>query len=115
MRRLALLIAATALLGVAAVAGGVAFFLSRSDPVELVTEAPALPADSTPVAATGEVLHFVVVPEQSEASYIAREKLAGYKVPRSWDFLEEFPRTPTGKLQKRLLRDPYWAGRERAI
>ncbi len=76
MRRLALLIAATALLGVAAVAGGVAFFLSRSDPVELVTEAPALPADSTPVAATGEVLHFVVVPEQSEASYIAREKLA---------------------------------------
>ena len=52
---------------------------------------------------------------EAELEAFAREKLAGYKVPRSWDFLEEFPRTPTGKLQKRLLRDPYWAGRERAI
>ncbi len=45
----------------------------------------------------------------------AKEKLAGYKNPRSYDFHTDFPRTPTGKLQKRLLRDPYWEGRERAI
>jgi long-chain acyl-CoA synthetase len=51
----------------------------------------------------------------AELRTFAREKLAGYKVPRSIDFHEDFPRTPTGKLQKRLLRDPYWKGRDRAI
>jgi long-chain acyl-CoA synthetase len=44
-----------------------------------------------------------------------REHLAGYKCPRSIDFVEDFPRTETGKLQKRLLRDPYWEGVERQI
>jgi long-chain acyl-CoA synthetase len=45
----------------------------------------------------------------------ARERLAKYKVPRSLDFTDEFPRTETGKLVKRELRDPYWEGRQRAI
>jgi hypothetical protein len=31
------------------------------------------------------------------------------------DFREELPRYPTGKLYKRLLRDEYWKGHERAI
>jgi long-chain acyl-CoA synthetase len=44
-----------------------------------------------------------------------REHLAGYKVPRSVDFESALPRHETGKLYKRLLRDAYWAGRERAI
>ena len=38
----------------------------------------------------------------------ARSQLAGYKVPKSIDFLAELPRLPTGKLYKRVLRDPYW-------
>jgi len=45
----------------------------------------------------------------------AREHLAGYKVPRSIDFVDALPRHPTGKLSKRLLRDPYWEGRGRNI
>ncbi|MBE1537400.1 AMP-binding protein [Actinomadura algeriensis] len=44
-----------------------------------------------------------------------RDKLAGYKAPRSIDFVEAMPRTPTGKLYKRLLRDPYWEGRAQKI
>lgn len=44
-----------------------------------------------------------------------RERLAGYKAPRSVDFVAEMPRTPTGKLYKRLLRDPYWTGESRRI
>ncbi|RAY11750.1 hypothetical protein DPM19_29510 [Actinomadura craniellae] len=43
-----------------------------------------------------------------------RAALAGYKAPRSVDFVAELPRTPTGKLYKRLLRDPYWE-KDRAI
>src|SRR5947207_11330576 len=42
-----------------------------------------------------------------------RERLAHYKCPRSVDFREGLPRTDTGKLYKRIIRDEYWqtAGR----
>jgi acyl-CoA synthetase (AMP-forming)/AMP-acid ligase II len=44
-----------------------------------------------------------------EADLIAfcRERLAGFKCPRSVDFVDELPRLPTGKLAKRLLLDRY--------
>jgi long-chain acyl-CoA synthetase len=47
--------------------------------------------------------------EELAAQLIAhvRARLAGYKVPRSVDFLDELPRTPTGKLVKGPLRDRY--------
>ncbi|MEM7139748.1 MAG: AMP-binding protein [Actinomycetota bacterium] len=44
-----------------------------------------------------------------------REKLAGYKRPRSVDFVDEMPRTGTGKILKRALREPYWADAGRSI
>ncbi len=44
-----------------------------------------------------------------------REQLAGYKCPRSYDVADALPRTGTGKVQKRKLRAPYWAGHDRAI
>lgn len=34
--------------------------------------------------------------------------MADYKCPRSIDFVAELPRLQTGKLYKKLLRDPYW-------
>jgi len=43
------------------------------------------------------------------------ERMAKYKCPRSIDFVAAMPRDPNGKLYKRKLRDPYWAGRQRAI
>ena len=65
----------------------------------------------------GEVVHATVVrsPGSSltgdQVTAFAREHLAGYKVPRSVDFMAELPRTGSGKLLKRQLRAPYWAGR----
>jgi len=44
-----------------------------------------------------------------------RERLAGFKVPRVVAFHAELPREDTGKIFKRRLREPYWAGRERRI
>lgn len=43
------------------------------------------------------------------------QRLAGYKRPRSIDFIEVMPRDPNGKLYKRRLRDPYWEGHSRAV
>ncbi len=37
-----------------------------------------------------------------------RERISPVKMPRQFDFMEELPRHPTGKLYKRLLRDKYW-------
>ena len=52
---------------------------------------------------------------EAEILAFARERLAGYKVPRSIDVEDELPRHPTGKLYTRLLRDRYWQGRERRV
>ncbi len=44
-----------------------------------------------------------------------RSKLASYKAPRVVEFSDSLPREDSGKIFKRRLREPYWAGRERAI
>jgi long-chain acyl-CoA synthetase len=55
-------------------------------------------------------------PELEEQLRIfADANLASYKRPRTYDFVAEMPRDPSGKLYKRKLRDPYWEGRTRAI
>ena len=45
----------------------------------------------------------------------AREHLAHYKCPRSIDYQNDLPRLPTGKIQRRKVREPYWEGRDRSI
>ena len=44
-----------------------------------------------------------------------RDRLAHFKCPRSVDFVPELPRSETGKLYKRVLRDSYWAGHQTSI
>jgi long-chain acyl-CoA synthetase len=44
-----------------------------------------------------------------------RANLAAYKTPRVVEFSDSLPREDSGKIFKRRLREPYWAGRERAI
>ena len=67
----------------------------------------------------GEAVHAVVVPRPGsaletspdEAIVIdhARQHLAGFKVPRSVSWLDELPKTGSGKILKRELRQPFWA------
>ena len=65
----------------------------------------------------GEEVKAVVVPAdhvrpntelEAELIAYAREHIAHYKCPKSVDFRGELPRTPTGKLFKRLIKDEYW-------
>jgi long-chain acyl-CoA synthetase len=43
------------------------------------------------------------------------ERIAGYKVPKVVSLHEQLPREDTGKIFKRRLREPYWAGRTRRV
>jgi len=69
----------------------------------------------------GETVKAVVVPEagetvrEDEIIGWARRRIAHYKCPKSIDVVDTLPRTATGKVLKRALREPYWRGRERAI
>jgi acyl-CoA synthetase (AMP-forming)/AMP-acid ligase II len=69
----------------------------------------------------GEAVHATVVrrpgAELSAADVMAfsREHMASYKTPRSVDFIDELPRTGSGKVLKRLLRVPYWAAESRQV
>ena len=62
----------------------------------------------------GESVHAVVVPrpgaslDEEQVIAFAREHLGGYKLPRSVSFAREIPRTGSGKILKRILREPYW-------
>jgi fatty-acyl-CoA synthase/long-chain acyl-CoA synthetase len=62
----------------------------------------------------GESVHAMVVVRPGETlseedvTAFAREHLASYKLPRSVSFAEEIPRTGSGKILKRVLREPFW-------
>jgi long-chain acyl-CoA synthetase len=54
-------------------------------------------------ATAGELIDFVAA------------RLAGYKKPRSIDFVDDLPRDAAGKLLKRKIREPYWSASGRRI
>ncbi|MEM7143215.1 MAG: AMP-binding protein [Actinomycetota bacterium] len=65
----------------------------------------------------GELVHAVIVARPGaelaadDVQAYAREHLAGYKIPRSIAWMDELPKTGSGKILKRELRQPYWANR----
>lgn len=52
---------------------------------------------------------------EEEIIEFCRTRLGGFERPRSVDFVDALPRNPTGKVLKRVLREPYWAGRARRV
>lgn len=69
----------------------------------------------------GETVKAVVVLRQGmtatadEITDFCRGKVGGFERPRSVDFIDALPRTPSGKVLKRVLREPYWAGQQRRV
>jgi acyl-CoA synthetase (AMP-forming)/AMP-acid ligase II len=69
----------------------------------------------------GESVHAVIAtrPEAmmtvADVIELCRANLAGYKKPRSVEFVAELPKNAYGKVLKRELRDKYWAGHDRRI
>ena len=68
----------------------------------------------------GELVTALVVTDDpdldlDEVVAMAREHLAGYKIPRRIELRDELARTATGKLQKAKLRAPFWEGLDRKV
>jgi acyl-CoA synthetase (AMP-forming)/AMP-acid ligase II len=55
--------------------------------------------------------------EASAQALIAhcRERIADYKSPRTVDFVDELPKNASGKLARKLVREPYWQGAARRV
>ena len=69
----------------------------------------------------GEAVKAIVVPaagaapEPAAVIAWARARIAGYKAPKSVDFIDVLPRNASGKVLRRELRKPYWEGRDRNV
>jgi fatty-acyl-CoA synthase len=69
----------------------------------------------------GEAVKAIVVMKQdkeataSDIINFTRERIAGFKTPKSVEFIEALPRNPSGKILRRHLRDPYWVGKDRQV
>ena len=54
-------------------------------------------------------------PSAEELIAFCRERIGGYKIPRHYEFVEALPRNASGKVLKRVLREPYWKGHSRGV
>jgi acyl-CoA synthetase (AMP-forming)/AMP-acid ligase II len=74
-----------------------------------------------PDAMWGECVKAVVVlkpgarASSDEIIQLCKERLAGYKKPKSVDFVNDLPKTPIGKILRREVKAPYWSGQDKQI
>jgi fatty-acyl-CoA synthase len=66
----------------------------------------------------GEVGHAVVCPKtgekitEEEIINFLLDKLARFKIPKSVSFMDELPQSPSGKILKRVLKEPFWKNKQ---
>ena len=104
------------------VSGGVNIYPAETEQVLIEHDGVAdCAVIGVPNAEMGEELKALIVaadptepPDAKALDALCREHLAGYKVPRSYDIVEDVGRNAMGKINKRKLRAPYWPS-ERSI
>jgi acyl-CoA synthetase (AMP-forming)/AMP-acid ligase II len=69
----------------------------------------------------GEAVKAMVVPkvgthpEPADIIAFAHTRIASFKAPKTVEFIDALPRNASGKILRRILRKPFWAGRERGV
>jgi long-chain acyl-CoA synthetase len=107
------------------ISGGVNIYPQETDDVMLRHPAVAdVCTIGIPSEEWGEEVKSVVMLKQDSiaSEAMARELIAfskdhlpGFKSPRTIDFVDDLPRLPSGKIQRKVVRAPFWAGREKQI
>ena len=98
------------------VSGGVNIYPAETELVLVVHPAVAdCAVIGVPNSEMGEELKALIVlnpdvsePATSELDEFCRAELAGFKCPRSYEFVPDVGRNSMGKINKRKLRAPYW-------
>jgi len=104
------------------ISGGVNIYPAEIEAaLELHPEVYEAAVFGVPSEEWGESVHAVVVRRPGSSlteeglTAHARDHLAGYKVPRTFSWMDELPKTGSGKVLKRELRAPFWEGRDRRV
>ena len=107
------------------ISGGVNIYPAEIDAALLMHRAVAdVAAVGVPNEEFGEEVKAVVVLAEGHAPSAAleqeliafcRDKVAHFKCPRSIDFVADLPRSDAGKVQRRLVREPYWKDLDRQM
>ena len=69
----------------------------------------------------GEAIHAVVAPRPDhqvtprELRLFLGDKIATFKIPNRYEFIDRLPRNPSGKILRRTLRDTYWRDMDRQV
>jgi acyl-CoA synthetase (AMP-forming)/AMP-acid ligase II len=69
----------------------------------------------------GEAVKAIVVLKKDQKATaedtiaFCKTRIAGYKVPKSVDFVDSIPRNPSGKVLRRELREPFWKDKKRRV
>ncbi|MEV6982709.1 hypothetical protein AB0M95_15800 [Sphaerisporangium sp. NPDC051017] len=69
----------------------------------------------------GEAVHAFVALRPGEAArprdlmVFCRDRIASFKIPSRFEFVDRVPRNPSGKILRRELRDRFWATRDRRV
>jgi acyl-CoA synthetase (AMP-forming)/AMP-acid ligase II len=69
----------------------------------------------------GEAIKAVVVLKKGEAAteealiQHCKTELSSYKKPQSVDFVAELPKNPNGKIARKVVKEKYWAGKDRRV
>ena len=69
----------------------------------------------------GEEVKAIIVPSEGmtvtpeEIIEYCRDKMAGFKRPKTVEIWQDLPKNPTGKVLKRKIRETYWAGNKRKV
>jgi acyl-CoA synthetase (AMP-forming)/AMP-acid ligase II len=52
---------------------------------------------------------------EEEIISLCKENIASYKKPRSVEFVQQLPKSPTGKILKRVIRERFWVDKQRRV
>ena len=95
------------------------YYADGNDAIHIVPDSRNQPAEFTetrfPLLVEKLALRTDSALNEDDLRKMLSDRIAGYKLPKTIDFITELPRNPSGKVLKRELRKPFWEGRKSRV